>query len=58
MGPTYSDHDLDAIVAHATSRGIRVVPEVDVPGHAYRLVLFHRSLERGLQCEHDPEIYN
>lgn len=32
---TYSHADLAGVVAHAAARGIRVVPEFDVPGHAY-----------------------
>ena len=29
----YAPHDVDFIIASAHNRGIRVVPEVDVPGH-------------------------
>lgn len=29
----YSAEDLGSLVAHAADRGIRVVPEIDVPGH-------------------------
>lgn len=32
---TYSTSDLRDIVKYATDRGIRVVPELDMPGHAY-----------------------
>ena len=32
---TYSATNLSAIVAYATARGVRVLPEFDVPGHAY-----------------------
>ncbi|WP_157421499.1 beta-N-acetylhexosaminidase [Agromyces sp. Leaf222] len=31
---SYTQHDLRELVAYAAARGIRVVPEVDVPGHA------------------------
>lgn len=34
-GATYAIADVDEIVAYAHERGIRVVPEVDVPGHTY-----------------------
>ncbi|GAA1954792.1 hypothetical protein GCM10009717_20910 [Agromyces allii] len=30
----YSQHELRELVAYAAARGIRVVPEIDVPGHA------------------------
>jgi len=33
-GGYYSQQDVRAIVAHATSRGIRIVPEIEMPGHA------------------------
>ena len=32
---SYSADDLRALVAHARQRGVRVVPELDMPGHAY-----------------------
>ena len=31
----YTPADLQALVAHARTRGVRVVPELDMPGHAY-----------------------
>ena len=33
---SYSREDLRTIVQHAERRGVRVIPEIDVPGHAYR----------------------
>ena len=32
---TYSADDLRSLVAHARLRGVRIVPELDIPGHAY-----------------------
>jgi len=31
----YSAADVKSVIAYATARGVRVVPEFDVPGHAY-----------------------
>ena len=33
FGATYTRAELEALVAHAHSLGIRVVPELDMPGH-------------------------
>ena len=33
FGPTYSKAELNALVAHAQRLGIRIVPELDIPGH-------------------------
>lgn len=34
---TYSQHEIEFIVVYAASRGIRVMPEFDTPGHSYAL---------------------
>lgn len=34
-GAVYSHHDIAAIVDYASHRGVRVVVELDMPGHAY-----------------------
>jgi hexosaminidase len=31
---TYSQHDIRGLITYAGSRGVRVIPEVDMPGHA------------------------
>jgi hexosaminidase len=35
---SYSQHELRELVAYAAARGIRVVPEIDVPGHAQSIL--------------------
>lgn len=30
----YTSHDISRVVAHARMRGVRIIPEVDMPGHA------------------------
>ncbi|WP_163071544.1 family 20 glycosylhydrolase, partial [Acinetobacter baumannii] len=38
VGGFYSQAQLKALVAHAAERGITIVPEIDLPGHAQALV--------------------
>jgi N-acetyl-beta-hexosaminidase len=35
-GPTYSRQALDTVVRFAAEHGVRVVVEIDMPGHAGR----------------------
>lgn len=35
---SYTQHELRGLVAYAAARGIRVVPEIDVPGHAQSIL--------------------
>ena len=35
-GPTYTRTDLDTVVRFAAERGVRIVAEIDIPGHAGR----------------------
>ena len=35
----YQRSDLEAIVAYAADRAIRVIPEVDMPGHAASIAI-------------------
>jgi hexosaminidase len=37
MAGSYSPADVRAMVAYAGDRGVRVVPEADMPGHAQGL---------------------
>ncbi len=38
VGGFYTQAELRALVAHAAARGITIVPEIDLPGHAQALV--------------------
>ena len=41
---TYSPDDIHRIVSFAAERAIRVLPEIDMPGHAYSWALSHAHL--------------
>ncbi|MES2336883.1 MAG: family 20 glycosylhydrolase [Pseudomonadota bacterium] len=44
VGGFYSQAELKALVAYATTRGITIVPEIDLPGHATALVAAYPEL--------------
>ena len=48
-GGYYTQAQLRALVEHARSRGIVVVPEVDVPGHVRALLAAHPELGNGTE---------
>lgn len=43
-GNRYSEEDIKAIINHAADRAIRVVPEIDIPGHSTALLAGHPTL--------------
>jgi len=43
-GRYYAQNELHAVVAHAASRDVRVVPELDVPGHVTSWLVGHPEL--------------
>lgn len=42
--PYYTQKQVREIVAYAAARGIRIVPEIDVPGHAYAILRAYPNL--------------
>ena len=62
-GMFYSHEDIAALVAFARARGIRIIPEFDIPGHAGGMCA--NLKDEGLQCclntgprSHDDQIVN
>nr|WP_298795999.1 family 20 glycosylhydrolase [uncultured Acetobacter sp.] len=55
-GQYYTQRELRDLVSYAADRGIRIVPEFDVPGHALALLLAHPEL--AAQSPVDPEPKN
>ncbi|MCX2561515.1 family 20 glycosylhydrolase [Acetobacter farinalis] len=57
-GQYYTQRELKDLVAYAADRGIRVVPEFDVPGHALALLLAHPELAAQSPVNPDPKNKN
>lgn len=51
----YSQEDVKALVAHALSLNVEVVPEVDIPGHSTAALAVLKSLSDGQEA---PESYH
>ncbi len=56
-GGHYELDDLAALVAHAADRGVRVVPELDVPGHTSALLVAFPELALGAPPASVPTSY-
>lgn len=58
-GGFYTQHDIREIVAHASARGIVVVPEIDLPGHSQAAISAYPELGVPVQDGASPvvEVY-
>ncbi|MFE8871823.1 beta-N-acetylhexosaminidase [Acetobacter persici] len=57
-GQYYTQRELKDLVAYAADRGIRIVPEFDVPGHALALLLAHPELAAQSPVNPEPKNKN
>ena len=60
-GLYYSQDDIRDIIAYAAARGIRVVPEFDMPGHATSWLVSHPEIASGpgpYKIERQPGIFD
>ncbi|MBS0366822.1 MAG: family 20 glycosylhydrolase [Proteobacteria bacterium] len=53
-GGFYSQEDVRRIIAHAAARGVTIVPEIDIPGHATAAIVAYPSL--GVQTDPPREV--
>jgi hexosaminidase len=56
-GDFYTQDEMRAVVAYAHARGIRVVPEFDMPGHGTSWVLAYPELSREARITLLPVVY-
>jgi hexosaminidase len=56
-GEFYSQDQLREVVAYARARGIRVVPEFDMPGHGSSWIMAYPDLAPGKQIKTLPVVY-
>lgn len=57
-GQYYTQRELKDLVAYAADRGIRIVPEFDVPGHALAFLLAHPELAAQSPVNPEPKNKN
>ena len=56
-GDFYTQEEMREVVAYAHARGIRVIPEFDMPGHGTSWVLAYPELSRDAQLKILPVVY-
>lgn len=56
-GEFYTQDQMREVVAYAHARGIRVVPEFDMPGHGSSWILAYPELSPGAKLEKLPVVY-
>ena len=55
-GPTYDEADIATVVAYAAARGVTVIPELEIPGHARAILAAHPELSCTGKAQEVPHV--